>query len=262
MTAIVNGTTATATDSVGPAGAGAPVGADEGESINPLALANARVGGVVLSVVSFWVVALLLPSTDAGTPGVPVGSSAAIGVTVLLIVIAVALPAVLMVVTGLTQGWRKIAFVGPVVLFLFFMLLAAVWWLAASGIRPFTSAMKVAFGIGGTALGALAIGLLLFRTLRVAASLPVVVLFIGLATFPGARDVAGDLGPTLVNWMGGILGASAVAEGATQVARVVQRGGVSKAVAGVGGGMTPDTAADLRKALLPETNTRLPGDLR
>lgn len=262
MTAITNGTTAPTTDPVDPSASRAPLGADDGETINPLELANGHVGGVVLSVVSFWIVALLLPSTDTGTPGVPVGSSAATGVTLLLIVIAVALPAVLIAVTWTTRGRTEIEFVGPVVLFLFFMLLAAVWWLAASGIRPFTSAMKVAFGIGGTALGALAIGLLLFRTLRVAASLPVVVLFIGLVAFPGARDVAGDLGPTLVNWMGGILGASALAEGATQVARVVQRGGVSKAVAGVGGGLTPDTAADLRKALLPETNTRLPGDIR
>ncbi|WP_132431212.1 hypothetical protein [Pseudonocardia endophytica] len=234
------------------------------ESRNPLDLANGHVGGVVLAVVSFWVAALLIPGSDGGATGLPVGSSAANGVTVLLLGLAVVLPLVIIGITWFTLGRKKIDFVGPIVLFLFFLLLTALWWLAASGIRPFTSAMKVAFGIGGTALGALAIGLLLFRTLRVAASLPVVVLFIGLVAFPGARDVAGDLGPTLVNWMGGILGASAVAEGATQVARVVQRGGVSKAVADGAktAGMSPGTAGDLRKALLPEVNERLPGDLR
>jgi hypothetical protein len=246
-------------------GAPPPQGSEvaDDESVNPLDLANGHVGGVVLSVVSFWVVALLIPSTDsASAPGLPIGSHAAGMVTAFLITLGVALPLLVVGVTGFTQGWKKIDFVGPVVLLLFFMLLAAVWWLAASGIRPFTAPMKVAFGVGGTALGALAIGLLLFRSLRVAASLPVVVLFIGLVAFPGARDSVGDLGTTLVNWMGGIIGASAVAEGATQVARVIQRGGVSRAVAGSSNATTPDAARGLRRALLPETNERLPGDLR
>ncbi len=257
-----NGQTSASVQSTPPPQEVTVAGGDD-ESVNPLDLANGHVGGIVLSVVSFWVVALLIPGTEtASAPGVPVGSHAADVVTAILITLGIALPLLVTAVTGFTKGWRKIDFVGPVVLLLFFMLLAAIWWLAASGIRPFTEPMKVAFGVGGTALGALAIGLLLFRSLRVAASLPVVVLFIGLVAFPGARESVGDLGTTLVNWMGGIIGASAVAEGATQVARVVQRGGVSKAVAGSDNAKTPDAARGMRRALLPETNERLPGDLR
>jgi hypothetical protein len=241
---------------------GAGGGPGEGEATNPLDLLNGRVGGAVLAVVSFWVVALLIPTTGpTGSPGVPVGSWVANLVGTILVVLAVGLPAALWSVTRRRPGTATVDPVGAVVLGLFFLILAAVWWLAAGGIVPFTAETKVALGVGGTALGALAIGLLLFRTMRVAASLPVVVLFIGLVAFPGAKAAVGDLGPTLVTWMGAILGTSAAAEGATQVARVIQRGGVSKAVANANPS-SPETATGLRQALLPETNERLPGDLR
>ena len=78
--------------------------------------------------------------------------------------------------------------------------------------------VKFAAGVGGVALGGFVFAATQFDTIRAAASVPVVLLLIGVATWPGAEGLMDpSLREALITWMGVILSINGVAEAAKQV---------------------------------------------
>ena len=76
----------------------------------------------------------------------------------------------------------------------------------------------MAVGLGGTAVAGSAFAVTQFDTLRAAASVPVVILLIGVVTWPSASELMdSDVRTELIKWMGVVLAASGVAEAAKQV---------------------------------------------
>lgn len=112
--------------------------------------------------------------------------------------------------------------------------------LGLTGIVHFLPELKFAMAVGGGAIAAFLLGIVVFDTVRVAASLPIVVLFIGMVTYP--VEIAGftDNRSQVIIWMGVILGVSAAAEGATQTAKVIGRAQITKAMIADQGTPTPD----------------------
>jgi hypothetical protein len=80
---------------------------------------------------------------------------------------------------------------------------------------------KFAMGVGGAALAGFAYGLTQFDTMRAAASIPVVVLLVGVVVWPDAKAfVEPDVRQALITWMGVLLGINGAAEAAKQVATI------------------------------------------
>lgn len=111
--------------------------------------------------------------------------------------------------------------VTPVVVGLAILALVVLWdrtWVVTDGER-------IAIGLGGTSLAALIVGTVWFDSIRAAASLPVVVLIIGMATWPGAdSEIEPDLRAEVIKWMGVLLAANAGAEALAQSAEAFTRG--------------------------------------
>lgn len=83
--------------------------------------------------------------------------------------------------------------------------------------------------VGGTALGALLVGVTRYSTIRAAASLAAVVLIIGVLTFPGGRDAVGEENvATIVGWMAVLIGANGVAEAVVQATNPRTEGDLDK----------------------------------
>lgn len=97
------------------------------------------------------------------------------------------------------------------------------WWVVAVALYvdwiDWTVPQRFAIGVGGTALFALILGIGRLTTVRGAASLAVIVLLIGAATWPAASSFfPSDIRTSIIQWTGIILGAAAVAEAGTQIA--------------------------------------------
>jgi len=88
------------------------------------------------------------------------------------------------------------------------------------------SEVRFATAVGGLTILFLLLGLHLFDTVRAAASLAVVMLTVGVLTFPGGAEIVGteNLG-TIITWFGIVLGVNGAAEAAVQVA--ASRGGAA-----------------------------------
>lgn len=81
-----------------------------------------------------------------------------------------------------------------------------------------TNPRRFAIGVGGTALAGFVYSVTRFDTLRAAASVPVVILLVGVVVWPDADElVADDVRTAIITWMGVILSASGVAEAAKQI---------------------------------------------
>jgi hypothetical protein len=128
--------------------------------------------------------------------------------------------------TGSESRRQAMAYVGPIS-----AVLALVLVLVASGSGNLGLGVEQRFpiAVGGTALGALLLGVARYSSIRAAASLSAVVLVIGVLTFPGGRDAVGeDNVATIVGWMAVLIGANGVAEAVVQVTNPKAEGDLDK----------------------------------
>ena len=101
---------------------------------------------------------------------------------------------------------------------------------------PVSAELKFAVGVGGVALGGFVFAATQFDTIRAAASVPVVLLLIGVATWPGAADLMEpSVREALIKWMGILLGVNGVAEAGKQVGESFARSRGTRDVAGTAG---------------------------
>jgi hypothetical protein len=125
-------------------------------------------------------------------------------------------------------GWSPVAVVIGIL-----MVVAA---FGLKGSITLTEGQRFAIATGGVAIAAFVIGLLRFDTVKAAASLPIVVLFIGLAAWPsGATNMDPDVQQTLITAMGAILGIAAVGEAVQQATNNIANARVKAAEAAMGG---------------------------
>ena len=77
---------------------------------------------------------------------------------------------------------------------------------------------SLALGVGGVAIVGFAFATTQYDTIRAAASVAVVILLIGVTTWPGATEAIGaDVRAAIIQWMGVLLGINGAAEAAKQV---------------------------------------------
>jgi hypothetical protein len=87
-----------------------------------------------------------------------------------------------------------------------------------SHVLEVTPARRMAVGVGGAALAGFVFAVGRFDTLRAAASVPVVILLIGVVVWPEASDLIDDsIRQAVITWMGVILAANGAAEAAKQI---------------------------------------------
>jgi hypothetical protein len=204
---------------------------------------NWGIAAGVLGAVTYWVTVLVLPASDRN--GLGQGSRWVVGLLGVALVLAA-------LAAFFVPDRVKIAVAGRIGL----LVGGALVIVAAVGVmnRPLALAddLRFALGVGGVALASLLLGLARFDTIRAVASVPIVVLFIGLVTWPKVDDLITEtVQSNLITWMGIILGVSAVGEAAKQVAQVGAEGKVAAAAA------TARDGGDLYTVALREP----PGDL-
>jgi len=116
--------------------------------------------------------------------------------------------------TGSDQRKKSMAYVAPISAVLAVLLILVA---SGSGNLGLGEAQRFPIAVGGTALGALLVGITRYDTIRAAASLAAVVLIIGVLTFPGGREAVGeDNVSQVVGWMAVLIGANGVAEAVVQ----------------------------------------------
>ena len=202
---------------------------DESSERRPKLLFTRRqLGVIVLLVLTYWIGVFILPEHRLEEAW-PVQTLAYAGTAIVALVCA----------GTMRRGgkWRapEVVAIPAFVLFLDLLLVVGL-----TGIVHFLPALKFAMAVGGGAIAAFLLGIVVFDTVRVAASLPIVVLFIGMVTYP--VEIAGfnDNRAQVIVWMGVILGVSAAAEGATQTAKVIGRAQITKAMIADKSTPTPD----------------------
>ncbi|HKQ41436.1 MAG TPA: hypothetical protein VJT79_03070, partial [Pseudonocardia sp.] len=150
----------------------------------------------------------------------------------------------------LARGKGAIGRVEAVCLVAYVLLLDWLLFSAFFGIVVYDPMLKFTLVIGGLALVSFAVGIIVFDTLRVAASLPIVILFIGIVANPAGFTAGNDIRSQLIIWMGGILGLSTAAEGLNQWAKI--RGDANvKATVATALPSQPELAEKTTKALAP-----------
>lgn len=174
----------------------------------------------VLVTLTYWVTVFVLPGPRprAGQAATePVVPESVPGLAIAAMVV-LALAAVVLLLMGLLSkrlgGVATICLAGFLVLLDLLLLSAFYRWI------PYTMQLKFAIGVGGAAIASFAFGIIVYDTLRVAASLPIVILVIGLATFPAGYSAGDDIRGQIILWMGGVLGIATVTEGITQAVRI------------------------------------------
>ncbi|OXM69805.1 hypothetical protein CF165_09920 [Amycolatopsis vastitatis] len=212
------------------------------------------VGGAVLLTVVFWAVVLLLPEAKPAT--VSIGIWIVAGV---LFVLAAA-GSGLAFLNRRSSKTDKITVVGALSLLGFCSLLGFLIVGTNTGFITVTPILKYALAVGGTALASFVVGLVLFDTIRAAASVPIVVLFLGTATFPAPLPALAEIRPTLITWMGVIIGAAAIAESANQIAGKIQQSKVAQTVITTAGSPGLQKPGELR-SVVEQIVAAEPGDL-
>jgi hypothetical protein len=107
-------------------------------------------------------------------------------------------------------------FVGFFLVFSGILLIAGVH--AAEGGFDFGQGQRMALGVGGAAMVGFVFAATQLTTMRVAASVPVVLLLVGMTTWPDAKTLVDPgIQKALITWMGVILGVNGVAEAANQI---------------------------------------------
>ncbi|WP_133849463.1 hypothetical protein [Labedaea rhizosphaerae] len=207
---------------------------DEPSERRPKLLFTRRQLGItVLLVLTYWIMVFILPEHRLDEAW-PIQTLAYLGAAIVMVISSAAM----------RQGgkWRapEILAIPAFVLFLDGLLV-----LGLTGVVHFVPELKFAMAVGGGAIAAFLLGIVIFDTVRVAASLPIVVLFIGMVTYP--VEIAGfaDNRSQVIIWMGVILGVSAAAEGATQTAKVIGRAQITKAMIADKSTPTPDLGKTL-----------------
>jgi hypothetical protein len=136
-----------------------------------------------------------------------------------------------LMLSGLAVGRGAIGRLDAVCLVAYVLLLDWLLYSAFSGLVAYDASLKFTMAIGGVALVSFVAGIIVFDTLRVAASLPIVILFIGIASDPAGFAAGEDVRSQLIIWMGGVLGLSTAAEGLTQWIKIRGDANVKTAVA-------------------------------
>lgn len=207
---------------------------------------SGRTALAVFVALTYWVTVYSLPEPPVGPMSPHVGWLFA-GIAVFGLSLSL-----------LAVGRRRVGRVAAVCIVAYVLLLD---WLLASAFLamvPYSPGLKFTLAIGGIALASFIVGIVVFDTLRVAASLPIVILIIGLATAPSGFLGGSDLRGQLIMWMGIILGASAVAEGVNQGAKIIGASRVTQAIAAAQ--TDADKAGALQRSLAPRV-AHIGGDL-
>lgn len=224
-----------------------PKPADNNERGKSLLLTRPQLAGTALLVMSSWLVIFLLPA-------LPLSAPRAVHIVAYSIVGAVALACTLGLVMALVNTKLRL-----IALFGYIALLDILVTFGLTGVVRFTPELKFTLAVGGGALVAFLFGIVVFDTIRVAAALPVVVLFIGVVSYPVDIAAIDEVRTQLIAWMGVILGVTAIVEGTTQAAKVISGAQVSKAIANSAG--TDTIAARELKASLTAPPQEAGGDL-
>jgi hypothetical protein len=166
-----------------------------------------------LIAVLFWIAAVCLPDSVDAWPG---------WVKVLELMVALGFA-----IAGISVFVREIqnksdtrgqgVFLGVFLAFAAVMLVVAF----INGRNGFTldDGQRLAIGVGGGAIASFAFAATQFDTIRAGASVPVVVLLIGVVTWPDAKDLIDpSVQKALITWMGVILGVNGAAEAVQQAA--------------------------------------------
>jgi hypothetical protein len=176
------------------------------------ALLTSRTALAVILVLAYWATVFVLPAPDR------VGSRAILHEGVL--VSATIVVGVLLVLLFVGAWKEKLDKVATLCVATFVIMIGVLLLSAFGEWISYTNQIKFAIAVGGTAIASFVFGIVVYDTLRVAASLPIVILLIGLATFPAGFTAGEDLRGQIILWMGGILGVATLAEGITQAVRI------------------------------------------
>ncbi len=227
-------------------GAGGQGGGDDKRPGAGVTFPSGRTALAVFVALTYWVTVYSLPEAPVGAMSPHFGWLFA-GIAVFGLSLSL-----------LAVGRRRVGRVTAVCVVAYVLLLD---WLLASAffaVVPYSPELKFTLAIGGIALASFIVGIVVFDTLRVAASLPIVILIIGLATAPSGFLGGSDLRSQLIMWMGIILGASAVAEGVNQGAKIIGASRVTQAIAAAQ--TDAGKAGALQRSLAPRV-AHIGGDL-
>lgn len=166
-----------------------------------------------LIAVLFWIAAVCLPGTvGAWTTWVQIlvfAAAAVFGIAG----VGVFVRAFLAHDAGSLRG--QSIFLGVFLAFACVLLIVA--WVNGHNGFTITDGQRLAIGVGGGAIASFAFAATQFDTIRAGASVPVVVLLIGVVTWPDAKDhIDPSVQKAIIGWMGAILGLNGVSEAAQQ----------------------------------------------
>jgi hypothetical protein len=198
-------------------------------------------GSAALGALLFWVAVLLLPDTISPWSHTAVtwchwiaGILSVVGVLVFAVGLGV----------GALRHWGEHR--GEVVFTGAFLALAGVALLVVTAAcrdgLDLASGRGLAIGVGGVALAGFAFAATQFDTIRASASVAVVLLLIGVTTWPNAGTLIDpDVRTALIQWMGVLLGVNGAAEAAKQVGETFARTRTSQAIPSSRGDLTTTT---------------------
>lgn len=161
------------------------------------------------SVVAFWVIVLALPERGPAWPD-----------WIRWVMGAPAIVAIVFGCAGVIYSVYKVDMqkIGLYALVLLAGALVGVVSVTTRNELDFSSSERLAVGVGGTALACLIYGVTRFDTVRAAASVPVVVMLIGVTTWPDSSSlIAEDVRKQIIQWMGVVLAAAGASEAAKQI---------------------------------------------
>lgn len=162
--------------------------------------------------VAYWVMVLVLP--EKGNPW-PTQLRAAVG----LVGVALLLLSAYKVWRGFDQSGGER---GEAVAFGGVILVVGLILVVLSFLTSLPLDLKVshrfAIGVGGAALAGFAFAISLFDSMRAAASVPIVILLIGVVVWPEASTLVEEsVKQAVITWMGVILAANGIAEASKQI---------------------------------------------
>jgi hypothetical protein len=182
-------------------------------------------GSAALGALVFWVAVLLLPDTIQ--PWSHTAVTWCHWIAAILCVVGVAIFGVGLAI-GAMRRWGEHR--GEVIFTGVFLALTGVALLVVTAAcrdgLDLASGRGLALGVGGVALAGFVFAATQFDTIRASASVAVVLLLIGVTTWPNASElISSDVRTALIQWMGVLLGINGAAEAAKQVGESFARAG-------------------------------------
>ncbi len=172
--------------------------------------------------VAWWVLILALPEEEKFTDNSRTAMAIAGGV---LIAVGVAVMLFRLIHKGSSPAPFELGLYGLMIV-IGICLLAAAWFTANT--LSVSQAGRFTLGVGGLAIAAFAYGVINLSTIRAAASLPIVILFIGVAAWPDVRKVMpDDVREQLIGWMGVIIVGTGAVEAAERAVTAFARAKVT-----------------------------------